>query len=115
MARFKGNVGYGIATEAVEGVWSDVITERAYYGTVIKDQATQVQSDKVNNDIRLEERISIVADAFALGNYTNIKYVELAGSLWTVTAVEVKRPRLILSIGGVYNGPGPTPSVPPGP
>lgn len=108
MARFSGKIGYGIPTETAVDVWSDVITERAFKGEIPRDSVTQIQSDKMNDDVRHEDRISIVADAFALGNYTRIKYVERAGSLWTVTAVEVKRPRLILSLGGVYDGPDPT-------
>lgn len=105
MARFSGKIGYGIPTESAEDVWSDVITERAYKGEIPKESVSQILADKMNNDIRHEDRISIVADAYALGNWTHIKYVTRAGSLWTVTAVEVKRPRLILSLGGVYNGP----------
>jgi len=105
MARFYGKVGYGSQGELVGGVWSDSITERAYFGDILNETRTYGSSDKVNDDFRLSERISIVADAFALGNFTDIKYVERAGVLWAVTSVEVQNPRLILSLGGVYHGP----------
>lgn len=105
MARFSGVIGYGIPSEVAVDVWSDVITERAYKGEIPRESVSQIQADKMNNDLRHEDRISVIADAFAFGNWTQIKYVERAGSLWTVTAVEVKRPRLILSLGGVYDGP----------
>lgn len=105
MARFSGKVGYGISTEVEVDVYSDVITERAYKGQYVRESQTQIQADKVNNDLRMEERISIVADAWGTENWTRIKYVEVAGSFWTVTSVEVERPRLILSLGGVYSGP----------
>lgn len=108
MARFNGKVGYGITTEVAVDVWSDVITERAYKCDTVRQSKSTVQSDSMNDDIRMEDRISIVADEWAVANYTRIKYVVRAGSRWTVTAVEVKRPRLILSLGGVYNGPVPS-------
>lgn len=110
MARFHGIVGYGVSGELVDGVWSDSITERAYYGTILNETQTHESSEKVNDDRRLSQRISIVADAYALGNYFDIKYVEdEAGTLWTVQSIELKRPRLILSMGGVYHGPRPAP------
>ena len=102
MARFFGNVGYGTPGELVDGVWSDQITERPYKGEVLNEARTLVSSDQVNDDIRLSQRISIVADAFAFQNFTLIKYVEWMGTLWAVPTVEVQRPRLILSLGGVY-------------
>lgn len=107
MARFYGNIGYGVSEETVPGVWSDVITERAYYGDILNDLRSTSPSEKVNDDIRLQHRISIVADAYALGNYLQIKYVNVAGFLWTVNSVDVERPRLILSLGGTYDGPRP--------
>jgi len=107
MARFHGMVGYGVSEEIRPGVWSDEITERAYYGDILNDLRSTSASEKVNDDIRLQNRISIVADPYALGNYLQIKYVEWAGSLWTVNSVDVERPRLTLSLGGVYDGPRP--------
>jgi len=105
MARYYGKIGYGVSEETVPGVWSDEITERAYYGDILNDLRSLSASEKVNDDVRLQNRISIVADAYALGNYLQIKYVEWAGFFWTVQSVDVERPRLILSLGGVYNGP----------
>jgi len=108
MARFYGMVGYGVSGEFVDGVWSDSITERAYYGNVLNETRTHESADKVNDDFRLSSRISIVADAYALGNYSDIKYVkDESGAFWVVTSVELKRPRLILSTGGIYHGSKP--------
>jgi hypothetical protein len=112
MARFFDKVGYGIPGEIVDGVWSDSITERAYYGDVLDVITSNEESDKVNNDIRLQQRVSVMADAFALENFSFIKYVSWMGSLWIVLSVRVERPRLILTLGGVYNGPRPTQGVP---
>lgn len=111
MARFFGKVGYAVSGELVDGVWSDSIVERDYYGKYLNETVTQEESDKVNNDVRLSSRISVVADPYALGHYSNIKYViDDGGVYWEITSRELKRPRLILSTGGVYHGPKASPS-----
>lgn len=105
MARFYGKVGYGVTAETAPDVWSDTIVERAYYGDVLNETVSHVDSDKVNSDLSLSSRISIVADPFALGHFSDIKYViDEGGVYWEVNSVQLKRPRLILSTGGVYNG-----------
>lgn len=105
--RFSGKVGYGESVEDPEapGKWVPTITERTYYGDVTRATRQLNAGDKVNSDISVQNSISIVADPFAIDNFMNIKYVEWAGKLWTVTDVEVRSPRLILSLGSVYNGP----------
>jgi hypothetical protein len=64
--------------------------------------------EKLNNDISVGNSISIVADEYASSNFFNIRYVEWVGVLWTVDRVEVQSPRLLLTLGSVYNGPTPT-------
>lgn len=111
MARFFGEVGYGEAVETPDdsGVHVDVITERLYFGDVIRNTRKLEQGDQLNPDISVGNSISIVADQYATEHFFNIKYVKWEGVLWTVTSVEVRRPRLILDIGEVYNGPVPIP------
>lgn len=107
MARYSGVVGYGATVEnsAGSGVWVDVITERSYFGEVVRNTRRLDGSEKVNADISVGNSISIVADAYAMQNLLAIRYVSWLGSLWTVDSVEVERPRLLLRLGGVYNGP----------
>lgn len=107
MARFFGEVGYGksVETPLESGVWEDVITEFSYRGDVIRNTRQLESSDKVNDDISVSNSISVVADAYAIEHFFEIKYVRWAGVLWTVTTVEVRSPRLILNLGSVYNGP----------
>jgi hypothetical protein len=109
MARFFGEVGYGDSIEepSDSGVWVDTITEAKYYGDVIRNTRKLEPGESLNNDISVGNSISIVADDFAIKHFHKIKYVRWAGGLWTVTDVEVKEPRLILSLGSVYNGPTP--------
>lgn len=106
MARFFGVVGYAADNvETAPGVWQDVIIEQHYQGDVIRNTRKLESGGDLNDDISVGNSISIVADEFAVEHFSNIRYVKWAGGLWTVTTVEVKAPRLILSLGSVYNGP----------
>lgn len=109
MARFFGEVGYGEAVETPvgSGVWVDNITELPYYGDVVRNTRKLESGDSLNNDITVSNSISIVADEYATKHFFKVKYVRWEGVLWTVQSVEVREPRLILSLGSVYNGPTP--------
>lgn len=106
MARFHGIVGYGKPKEDPDspGKWIDEITEFPYTGDIIRQARNLEPGDKLNDDITLGNSISIVANKYAVEHFAFIKYVRWDGVAWTVTQVEVRPPRLILSIGGVYNG-----------
>jgi hypothetical protein len=102
--KFFGKVGYGTAGETQNGTWVDKITERSYYGDVEKDARRLVSGERLNDDITVSNNIRIIADPYALEHFHAIKYVEWAGALYKVTDVEVQSPRLLLRLGGVYNG-----------
>lgn len=104
MNKFYGKIGYAISEETVPGVWVEQIVERSYYGDVIRNIRRLQSSENLNDDINVSNEISIVADAFANQNFHSMRYVEYMGTKWKVSSIEVKYPRLILSMGGVYNG-----------
>ena len=104
MAKFYGKIGYAVTTETEPGVWVEQITERSYYGDVIRNVRKLQTSDQVNDDINISNEISIVADPFAYQNFHSMRYVEYMGTRGKVQSVEVSYPRLILGVGGVYNG-----------
>lgn len=104
MAKFYGKVGYGISKETAPGVWMDEIVERPYYGELVRNIRKMQMSDKVIDDINIANEISILADPFARDNFQYMRYVEFMGVKWKVTTIDVQFPRLILSIGGLYNG-----------
>lgn len=104
MNKFYGKIGYAISEETVPGVWVERIVERSYYGDVIRNIRRLQSSENLNDDINISNEISIVADAFANQNFHSMRYVEYMGTKWKVSSVEVKYPRLILNMGGVYNG-----------
>lgn len=105
MAKFYGVVGYANTVETAPGVWTEEITERTYTGDILKNSKRWDSSEHINDDINISNRISVVADAYAYEHFFAIRYVDWMGCSWKVTEVEVERPRLILSLGGVYNGP----------
>jgi len=105
MVRFFGVVGFSNNQETSPGVWEDVITEKSYTGDVIKDtRQLEASSEHINGDINVRNSISIVANGFANERIFAIKYVKWRGVRWHVTDVDVRPPRLILSLGGIWNG-----------
>lgn len=106
MTKFYGEVGYSggsVETPAGSGVWVEGIVERPYYGDIKRLARNLEQGEAVNSDISVSHSISVVADAYAFENFVHIQYVKWLGGLWTVTNVEVQPPRLILTLGELYN------------
>lgn len=110
MAKFYGAIGYGESVETAPGVWEDVITERNTRGDVLRVTRKLESGESVNDDISINNSISIVADAYTNGHINAMRYIWWQGARWKIVGIEVASPRLILRIGGVYNGP--TPAAP---
>lgn len=102
--KFYGAIGYGISTETSPGVWTDTIVERNYTGDVLKNFKKSSVGQSTNDDIDVNNMLSILADPFALNHFHTILYVRWMGAVWKVPTAEVQYPRLLLGIGGVYNG-----------
>ena len=103
MAKFYGAIGYGTSEETTPGVWEDRIVERHYYGDLVRNTRRMQNSEHLNDNINISNEISIVADPYANENFHLMRYVTFMGTKWKITSVEVQYPRLILSIGDVYN------------
>lgn len=101
--KFYGIVGYVNTEETKPGVYEEVTTERPYYGDFKRVIGKWQSVDKLNDDKRLNNEISIVADEYAFHHFSAIHYVVIEGVKWTVNTITVQHPRLILEIGGVYN------------
>lgn len=105
MSKWYGNVGYSTSVETAPGVWSNVDVERKYFGDVLRNTSRWSDSPNGTNDnLTINNQISIVADPYANQNFHSMKYVEFMGTRWEISNIEVKYPRLILTLGGVYNG-----------
>lgn len=104
MAKFYGAVGYAETVETRPSIWQEAVVERPYYGDIVRNIRRLENGDSVNDDITVNNNISIVADPYAREHFFAIRYVKWMGIAWKVTNVEVQSPRLLLTIGGVYNG-----------
>lgn len=104
MGKFCGTVGYAVMKETSPGVWEEEIVRLQYFGDLIRNTRRLESSGNVNDDINIANDISIVADPFAYENFHAMRYVEFMGAKWKITSVDAsQRPRLILTIGGLYN------------
>ena len=104
MAKWCGKIGYAITKETEPGLWEPVIVERKYYGDLISNRWKRQNSGGINDDINISNSISIIADPFANQNLGSMTYVECMGAKWKISDVEIQFPRLILTVGGLYNG-----------
>lgn len=104
MSKWYGKIGYAITKESKPGVWTPKIVERDYYGDLINDRWRRDNHNQVNDDITLSSSLSIIADPFVIEHCSNILYVEVLGRKWKVTDISIASPRLVLTLGGKYNG-----------
>lgn len=104
MAKFHGVVGYVQTLETAPGVWDEATTERTCKGDIIRNVQKLEFAEQLNPNLNINNRFSIVADDYALSNLSHIRYITWQGTSWSVSTVEIKHPRLILSVRGVYNG-----------
>ena len=104
MAKWHGTIGYIESVEKSPGVWMEESTEREYFGDLLQNTRRLESGDQVVNDFKINNEISILADPYAMNHFHSMRYAEFMGAYWGVTNVRVSYPRLILTLGGVYNG-----------
>lgn len=104
MAKWYGVIGYAETVETEPGLWEEKIVERPYYGDITRNTRKLQSSGSVNDNVNISNLLSIIADPYANLNFYAMRYAEFMGSKWKITDVEVQSPRLILALGGLYNG-----------
>ena len=104
MAKWYGTVGYITTVETEPGLWEAQPVERNYYGDLIRNTSRWTPSNNINDNLSTNNQISILADPYAIQKFHEIKYVEFMGTFWEVTSADIQYPRIILSLGEVYNG-----------
>lgn len=107
MAKYYGRIGYVKSIEIAPSVWEDKVTEKVYYGDFVRDARHWEKTENLHDNVTFNHTISIVADEYATRNFGYIRYAIVAGCRVQVTNIEHQRPRLILTLGGFYNGPVP--------
>lgn len=109
MARYAGFIGYEVdeyEDPNDPGVWiPKKMIRRFHTGDLLTHKRKWETSAETTMDgVRLNNKISIVADKYMTDHWPCIKYAELSGVKWKVESVEIKRPRIILDLGGIWNG-----------
>ena len=106
MAKYYDEIGFATTAEEPKdsGIWKSTIVKKNYSGDVLNSTKRIELSDNVNPDLNVSNRISIVANEYAMQNFHSIRYAKYLGAKWKVNSVEIQTPRLILSLGGLYNG-----------
>lgn len=104
MAKWYGKIGFAETKEVTPGDWQEQITERNYYGDIMSNFRNLQNSGQINDDVNIANKISILADPYAVQNFHAMRYVEFMGTNWKANSVEVLYPRLIITLGGVWNG-----------
>lgn len=102
MAKWYGKIGYVNLVETEPGVWEEQITEEEYFGDLTRN-VRRYESSGINDNLNISNNISIFGDPYAINNFHAMRYAEFMGAKWKITSVEVQYPRLLLTLGGVYN------------
>ena len=104
MAKFYGTIGFEETVESRPGVWVQQIVEKSgYKGDVVSQSYRWQNTSKVNDDVDILVKISVIYDQYAIDNLGRIRYVKYLGQNWKVTSVEPEYPRLIMTLGGLYH------------
>lgn len=104
MNKWYGKIGFADTVEVRKGYFKNSIIEKKFYGDIKKNIQRSENGESVNDDLNVSNQISIIADSFAINNFHKIKYIEFYGAFWKVTSIDIQTPRLILTIGGLWNG-----------
>lgn len=107
MAKYMCTIGFGVEVEKEPGIMMPDISERRYACDVLRNSRRFENRNEINDNLNVNNQFSIVADAYAYQNFFAMRYIVWMGAKWKISTVEVLRPRLLLTIGGVYNGPEP--------
>lgn len=104
MSKCSGVIGYTLVGETQPGVWAETITEKKYYGDIVRDNRRIVDQGDINGNINISNNISVVSNSFMLDNMAFMRYITFMKSKWKISSVDIKPPRIIITIGGLYNG-----------
>lgn len=100
--KWYGKIGYRDNMEVEPGVWEDKVTEVNKFGDLLRNYKSDQQGNKINEDITVSNKISVVADPYLMESFHKIVYITFGGAKWKVSSVEAQYPRLIITLGSLY-------------
>ncbi len=104
MAKFCGKLGFSITKETRLGIYEEIVEEKKYYGDIIKDTRMNEKTSNLNDDISISSKVSIISNDYLIQNVSHLKYIIYLGVKWEVKSFDIERPRIIIYLGGLYNG-----------
>lgn len=105
MAKYKGIIGFVSNEEIEPGITEDVVTEKKYRGDILKNNQRFNVGTTTSGELKITNQFSIVGNSYAFDHVSDIRYLEWRGNRWVVDTVDIEYPRLVMTIGGLYNGP----------
>lgn len=104
--KYSGLAGFNEKDiEVRPGVLQNQIKERRIKGNVLN--YGHYNSDTPNSmqqDVSIRNRLSIIMDPYIKKNFNNILYVTFMNVRWSISSLTINGNRVILDLGGVYNG-----------
>lgn len=106
MARFSGIVGFSRTVEEPpnSGIWVEVAYDHPVFGDFVREGRRWEKSEQANDNLVINNYVSVVLDKFMKEHCQYVKWVEIEGSKWKVSSVEIEYPRIKLTLGGRWNG-----------
>lgn len=104
MPKYYGEIGFLQAqVETAPGIYENQVVTKNYYGDLVRNIKRSENQGQMNDDVKINNSISIVADRFLNYNFHSILYVYFMGNKWKVGSVDASNPpRLILELGDLY-------------
>ena len=103
--KWFGQIGYWTEETDPDDPFKQIhkIVEKDYYGDLIKNYKKDQSGSTINDNFRISNQISVLADPFIMGNFQHMRYVTFMGNKWKISSAEVNYPRIILDLGDLYN------------
>lgn len=100
--RYYGRIGFAVSTETSPGVMENKMVYKPYYGDVLYSLGYW-QNKEINDDIKMQNRISVICDDYIQDNLGYAKIIEFDNHFWKIQSFTLEYPRVIITIGGLYN------------
>lgn len=101
--KYYDKIAYSYHVESEPGIFEEAYHEQYYYGDVIQNGRYIRNNDKINDDVTVNTRISVIADAALNHNFGSIRWVEFMGQKWKAESVVPEPPRLVITLGSLYH------------
>ena len=100
--RYADKLGFIMTQETSPGVWEPKNIEWFVKGDVVQRAYRWDDAQSVNADLDITNQISVVYDNFLIHNMFALRWAAWQGKKWNVSRVELKPPRMILTLGKEY-------------